>query len=845
MRRTLYITLICLTTFGWTLALGQPETILNELGKSLNEGGQQISDLIDHYSKALRYDSRNGAYYNNRAAAYFQKGQYRKSIQDYTQAIYYTPASKRSRLARMHYKRGLCKYILQEHHEALNDFTKAIAYRPDVTDSYYFRGKVLMTEMNKRSAGERDLRKVIQLSGPSSVQLAFSHYLLGNTRESATVVKKLLASTSIRDKDAYIQLHYNLAGLHGMIGNDKESVYYLEKALRNGYVDFEWLVRDPNFQHVAAYSGFQSLLQSYSAAYLLGGSSKPIAYNSKNCNCPKRPSHNPRDEQKPRQNEVPTRPRDYSSTPHQRPFAPADLKGFNLSFEDPGDNNRIDVEETSYISFVLMNQGRGDAKDVRVRLVEEQGIQGLEFGLEQKVGTVLSGAQKEVRIPIKGSRYLQSGEADFKLEIVEQNGFDAAPLHIRIPTLAFQPPQLEIVDYQFASELGGKMRQGMPITLRMAVQNTGQGTAEDVDVLMRLPENVFSASEKEFHIGSLQAGESKIIDFEFFTNRRYSLDQVPVLAEIKEKYGDGNGSKTMTIRINQHLEVTDRVVITAKSEPARDIQDIQLTSDVDRNLPRSYTQNKNAIAVIIGNRDYENSDVPPVDFALQDAASMKKYLIEVFGYDENNILFLPNATQADFNGVFGSKEDHKARLFNLIKAGESDIFVYYSGHGAPDLQTEEAYFVPTDCDPSLVKFNGYAINTFYENLGKMPYRSLTVVIDACFSGTSDRGTLMPNASLVRIKSGNNVLKDPKAKIFTSASGTQIASWYPDQSHSLFTYYFLKGIQGDANTNRDRQLTLEEMRGYLEQEVPYMARRLKNRVQTPEVYGASQQVLINY
>lgn len=848
MRRTLYISLICFWSFGWTLAYAQPESILNELGKSLEEGSQQISDIIDHYTKALRYDSKNGAYYNNRAAAYFSQGQYRKAIQDYTQAIYYTPASKRSRLARMHYKRGLSKYILQEYDESLNDFTKAIAYRPDVTDSYYFRGKILMNEMNKSSAGERDLRKVIQLSGPSSVQLAFSHYLLGNTRESATVVRKLLASTSIKDRDAFVQLYYNLAGLQGMIGNEKETIYYLEKALNNGYDDFEWLVRDPNFQNIAGYEPFHTLLNEYSAAYLLGAKSgKPLALNSKNCNCPKRPSARPVDPAEPRQNELPrrTRPRQVETSPYQRPFAPADLRGFDLSFDDPGGNNRIDVEETSYISFILMNQGRGDAQDVRVRLVEEQGLQGLEFGLEQKVGTLRSGAQTEVKIPIKGSRYLQSGEADFKVEIVEQNGFDASPLHIRIPTLAFQPPQLEIVDYQFASELGGKMRQGMPITLRMAVQNTGQGTAEDVDVVMKLPENVFSASEKEFRIGSLQAGESEIIDFEFFTNRRYDREQVPVMAEVSEKYGDGNSSKTMTVRINQRLEVTDRVVITAKSDPQREIQDIQLTSDVDQNLPRTYMQNNNAIAVIIGNRDYENSDVPPVDFALQDAASMKKYLIEVFGYDENNILFLPNATQADFNGVFGTKEDHKARLFNLVKSGESDIFVYYSGHGAPDLQTEEAYFVPTDCDPSLVKFNGYAINTFYENLGKMPYRSLTVVIDACFSGSSDRGTLMPNASLVRIKSGNNVLKDPNAKVFTSASGTQIASWYPDQSHSLFTYYFLKGIQGAANADRDRQLTMDEMRAYLEQEVPYMARRLKNRIQTPEVYGSDRQVLINY
>ena len=195
--------------------------------------------------------------------------------------------------------------------------------------------------------------------------------------------------------------------------------------------------------------------------------------------------------------------------------------------------------------------------------------------------------------------------------------------------------------------------------------------------------------------------------------------------------------------------------------------------------------------------------------------------------------------------MFGTKEDHRARLYNLVKPDQSDVFIFYSGHGAPDLESKEAYFVPVDCDPSLVKFNGYAINTFYDNLAKIPYRSLNVVIDACFSGTSDRGTLLPQSSLVRVKASGSVLNDPNAMIFTSASGTEIASWYPEKSHSLFTYYFLKGLQGAANKDRDGSLSLGEMSDYLIENVPYEARRMKNRVQTPQVYGRNERDLLRY
>ncbi|MCB0845274.1 MAG: caspase family protein, partial [Bacteroidetes bacterium] len=484
-------------------------------------------------------------------------------------------------------------------------------------------------------------------------------------------------------------------------------------------------------------------------------------------------------------------------------------------------------------------------EDVEIRVYENTRARGLNFASSERIGDIYPNSTKTIELMISGEMEIESGQADFTIEIRERNGFDAGNLYITIPTAAYQPPKLEIADYHFASELGGKMRLGVPITLKMAVQNTGSGEAQDVKVVFNLPENVFSAGKNEFALGDLYPGQSEIIDFEFFTNRRFTGDEVPIFMEITDRNNLVREKASVSVRINQMLEINDRVIINAKPGKDYEVKDVQLLSDVDRNLPQARMKNGNAVAVVIGNRDYQNPDVPSVDFALQDAASMKKYLIESFGFDENNIVFLPNATQADFNGVFGTKEDHRARLYNLVKPDQSDVFIFYSGHGAPDLESKEAYFVPVDCDPSLVKFNGYAINTFYDNLAKIPYRSLNVVIDACFSGTSDRGTLLPQSSLVRVKASGSVLNDPNAMIFTSASGTEIASWYPEKSHSLFTYYFLKGLQGAANKDRDGSLSLGEMSDYLIENVPYEARRMKNRVQTPQVYGRNERDLLRY
>ncbi|MEO1448423.1 MAG: caspase family protein [Bacteroidota bacterium] len=845
MKRILY-PVICFLLFTSLTPALQAQTqladeIVEEIGRSLEASGRKLVEIIDYYTQTLNHDPRNGSSYANRAAAYFNQGEYQRAIHDYTRAITYVSSRQKSRMARMHYKRGLCYYIMRDYDKAEDDFTRAISYRPDVTDSYYFRGKILQMVYGQERRASNDFEKVISLSHGASVQEAYAKFFLGDMRAAASEIRDLLERVPRNDKRAYAAMHYNMAGIQALMGNVEETVRYLGIALSSGYNEHAWLERDPNFESIAHYDRFQELLSRYGLRYNAPRSRRVSIYDDE-----------PRTRETTRREYPRTRPVDRPRAEYPRstrstesPSAPAALIAENLGFRDENNNNRIDAGERTYITFTLTNEGYGPARDLNMVVQELEGVSGLEFDVRTDLKSLEPGRSQEVELLVLGGNRLESGTAAFELQIQEKYGFDADPMQITIPTQAYQPPVLTVADHQFASEMGGAMRLGVPLTLKLAVQNTGAGTAEDVKVVFQLPENVFSAGDKEFSLGTLRPGASEVIDFEFFTNRRYEGREVPIRVDMREASGQADQSDILTVKINERLAVSSTVTITARPDAAVESDEISLTSDVDQRLPRTSMRKPNAVAVIIGNRDYENMDVPSVDFALQDAASMRNYLIESFGYDENNIIFMPNATQADFNGVFGTKEDYKARLFNLVKDGETDVFIYYSGHGAPDVNSEEGFFVPVDCDPSLVKFNGYGIETFYNNLSKIPYRNLTVVIDACFSGSSDRGTLLPYTSLVRVKSNSSVLKDPRAAVFTASQSNQVASWYPDQSHSLFTYYFLKGLQGEANEDRDRNLTVGEMRRYLEDQVPYMARRLKNREQNPEVFGRGDNILLTY
>ncbi len=249
------------------------------------------------------------------------------------------------------------------------------------------------------------------------------------------------------------------------------------------------------------------------------------------------------------------------------------------------------------------------------------------------------------------------------------------------------------------------------------------------------------------------------------------------------------------------------------------------------------------IAVVIGVKEYDNEEIPAVDFAIRDALAVKAYLVKVLGFREGNIIYLENPSKADLERVFGTTGNPKGKLYNWTKPNKSDVFVYYSGHGVPDIKTKKAYLLPRDADPHYATLSGYALETLYGNLECLPARSVTVVIDACFSGVSSGGSLMGEVSGISV-----VPREEKAEginVFTATSGDETAGWYTEKGHSLFTYYFLEAVSGKGDSNKDGKVTLGEVYTYVKDHVLYYSRRKYGRDQTPRLYGDLDAVVVKF
>ena len=80
-------------------------------------------------------------------------------------------------------------------------------------------------------------------------------------------------------------------------------------------------------------------------------------------------------------------------------------------------------------------------------------------------------------------------------------------------------------------------------------------------------------------------------------------------------------------------------------------------------------RNPDAVAVIIGNRDY-GEKIPAVDYAHRDAEAMQRFVVEVLGYDPENVIDLRDATKSQLEATFGNERSHKGKLWRYLDPAE-------------------------------------------------------------------------------------------------------------------------------------------------------------------------------
>ena len=283
---------------------------------------------------------------------------------------------------------------------------------------------------------------------------------------------------------------------------------------------------------------------------------------------------------------------------------------------------------------------------------------------------------------------------------------------------------------------------------------------------------------------------------------------------------------------NNSCHKSINVYRTEYKEPEINFSDIDFAFETSNNKP-------NAIAVVFGIEEYQYA--PNVTNAYNDAEIMREYLITTFGLKRKNIYFRYNerATKGEFEKVF-SENGWVAKNADP----KSEIYIFYAGHGVASTDDKSAYLIPNDIDPNYAS-TGYPLNKLYQNLSKIKSKSTTIILDACFSGISRENEMLLADSRpvsIRVKQGSI----PKnLNVFTASSGSEISSGYSQKLHGLFTYFFLKGLNKNADSNNDNKITYGEMENYLKENVSSQAKKM-GREQNPQLHTSDKdKILLKY
>lgn len=494
----------------------------------------------------------------------------------------------------------------------------------------------------------------------------------------------------------------------------------------------------------------------------------------------------------------------------------------SVSFSDRTGNSQIDASEQCFIRFQVRNIGKGNAVGCVAEVRMEGTTAGVSVNARQAVKPIAAGATEEVEIPISTSMQTQNGQLTFTVEVTEPRGFGAEPFELSVNTRAFEPPYLQIVDYAVTGSHGGRLTKKQPFNLQLMLQNTKYGKAENVEVELVLPANVFLMEGKEkTALAALDGGKAKSLDYQIVVTNNYNGNSIPVQIRLKEKHGKYAEDKSFTLELNQSLASSRLTVNAVEEDLARhEIQLASIGSDVDKNIPVSKQQNKNTFAVIIANENYQQ--VAKVPFALNDGNIFKIYCEKTLGIPATNIHFVADAT---INNI----RQQVNWLSQVMRAydGKARVLFYYAGHGVPDEQNKTAFLLPVDGNGSDI-MTGYKLDDLYAALGELPSQSVTVFLDACFSGSKREGGMLASARGVAIKTKTS---QPVGKtvVFSAATGDETA--YPNKAegHGMFTYYLLKKLQ---ETSGD--VTYEELGKYIRQNVSQQSIVVNGKSQTPTV-----------
>ncbi len=236
-------------------------------------------------------------------------------------------------------------------------------------------------------------------------------------------------------------------------------------------------------------------------------------------------------------------------------------------------------------------------------------------------------------------------------------------------------------------------------------------------------------------------------------------------------------------------------------------------------VPRSY-------ALVVGVSQYPKlKKDQQLQFTERDADSVYSILISREGgnFRAENVRKLTGA-----KATLANIKDALENWLPSVTKEDDRVLVYFAGHGF--VVGGKVYLAPGDFDPGNPTGTGYSTEALGTAFGsKIKGKWKVMLTDACHSGAAATDT---DARVI-----NGRLLDLNRSLFslTASRDREQSFESPDWGggHGIFTYYVVKGMEGEADESRDGIVTADELADYVQRNV----RQATETRQNPTVGGS--------
>ena len=373
---------------------------------------------------------------------------------------------------------------------------------------------------------------------------------------------------------------------------------------------------------------------------------------------------------------------------------------------------------------------------------------------------------------------------------------------------------VEVVDYKNAYDSYMLANPGTDAASAEAAV-LGQCATKAVVLVSAGRKSQYGSNGVTIGVKAVDSATKEIIAREETSTRFVNTDNIAKLFDFASVRVMAKFIPAMKEALAQRMSKEQDAMVAQKPVPVEENLD-----PIDVNLPKATEPRDNTFAVIIGNEDYKY--VAAVPFAARDAAIFAKYCRVTLGLPDDNIRLYTNATYGD---ILDAIDDIKT--ISEVYNGDIRVIFYYAGHGVPDEATRNAYLLPVDARSQQLK-TCYPIEKLYAELGSLKAHSVTLLLDACFSGSQRGEGMLMSARGVALKPRTD---EPKGNMvaISAATGEETAYPYAEKRHGMFTYYLLSKLQESGG-----DVTLGELCDYVTIKVSQQSVKVNRKQQTPTV-----------